>query len=310
MAHDSIDVSDSFTWEEGLPRPQWEILSTWVESRVEPDDRPAAWTAIGRQWLDRLGEALGPGHRTEESANFLVLAPPKGATPDVLLDFCENCRAALLAVLADVAEYRTGKQVVIGLSGADAYYQYLSVFSPEGRQGASVGVQIREGFPHVALNATSDGNELGATLAHELTHAALQHLGLPLWVEEGLAQMFEHDMTPKGQRLLDAEAARLHKKFWAKHGLDLFWRGEGFTRADKAQKLSYELAEVLMRLLVEDHRPRWFGLAKEPQRRFFAFLREADEVDCGEAAARKHLGMGLGDVAAKFLGPGDWEPGL
>ena len=72
--------------------------------------------------------------------------------------------------------------------------------------------------------------------------------------------------------------------------------------------MSYQLAEVLMRLLVADHRPRWFGLSRERQRRFFAFLQEADRTDCGEAAAQEHLGFGLEQLANQFLGPGDWAP--
>src|SRR5262249_41508680 len=144
------------------------------------------------------------------------------------------------------------------------------------------------------------------TLAHELTHASLSHLSLPQWVEEGLAQMFEHDMTGRSLLLVNEEMAREHKRYWKKHNLDLFWRGEGFSRPDKGQRLSYQLAEMLLRLLCEDHRPRWFGLDKGPQRRFFAFLCEADASDCGEAAAREHLRFGLGELAARFLGTGDW----
>ena len=37
-------------------------------------------------------------------------------------------------------------------------------------------------------------------------------------------------------------------------------------------------------------------------------LREADREDCGQAAARRHLKSGLGDLAAQFLGPGEWSP--
>lgn len=107
---------------------------------------------------------------------------------------------------------------------------------------------------------------------------------------------------------VDEETADRHKRYWREHGLDGFWCGKGFSSSDKAQPLSYELAEILVRLLVDESRPPWFGRAREPQRRFFAFLRAATAADGGEAGSREHLGYGLGDLAARFLGPGSWSP--
>jgi len=306
---DRLDISDSFTWEEDLPRPQWDLIRTWVEPQVEPDDRAAAWTDIARQWLEKLGGALGRDFRIDESDHFLLLAAHPELPPGALLPLAERCRKTLLTALPGVTAFRVpGKQVVVGLATPELYYTYLSVYYPEGHHGGSAGVHVREGYRHIALHLGQGVPE--STLAHELTHASLAHLTLPQWVEEGLAQMFEHDMTGRAQLLVDAEMAREHKRYWKKHGMDAFWRGEGFTRADKAQRLSYQLAEILLRLLCTDHRPRWFGLDKEPQRQFLAFLREADDSDCGESAAREHLRRGLSDVAGQFLGPGDWSPGL
>lgn len=148
------------------------------------------------------------------------------------------------------------------------------------------------------------------TLAHELIHASLHHRSMPQWLEEGFAQMFEHDMTGRSLLHVDGEMARRHKRYWRKHGLDEFWRGGGFSAPGRVQQLSYELAEILVRLLVDEARPRWFGFVREPQRRFFAFVRQADESDCGEAACREHLQYGLGDLAARFLGPGSRSPGM
>ena len=54
----------------------------------------------------------------------------------------------------------------------------------------------------IALDA-KNGKELWIledTLGHELTHVSLHHLSMPQWLEEGLAQMFEHNMT--GRSLL------------------------------------------------------------------------------------------------------------
>lgn len=282
-----------------------------MESR-EPEARRDALLAAARQWLLELGRALGGGYETVESRHFLALAPGARGIARPLVSFAQRCRATLRSVLGDVADFDTfGKPVVVVLEGRGVYYRYISRYDPEGEYGLSIGMHIRNGFPHVAMHGRYLW-DLERTLAHELTHVALHHLSMPLWQEEGLAQMFPHDMTPRPMDWafqVDAETADRHKRYWGEHGLNAFWRGEGFSSSDKAQGLSYELAEILVRLPVDDSRPRWFGRVREPQRRFFAFLRAASESDCGEAASREHLGFGLvGDLAARFLGPGSWSP--
>jgi hypothetical protein len=307
MSSERLDISDSFTWEEGLPRPQWEILDAWAKSRDDQEGFSDGWTDSCRQWLEKLGETLGKQYRSTESENFLLLAPHPEPPGEVLAAFGEQCRDKLLTSLQGVTAFRApGKQVALVLRNSDTYYKYLSVYYPEGHHGGSSGVHIREGYPHIALWGPQLA-QLENTLAHEMTHASLVHLSLPQWVEEGLAHMFEHNMTGRSLLLVDGEMARRHKRYWGRNGLEAFWRGEGFSRPGKVQELCYQLAEILIRLLIEDYRPRWFGLDKGPQRRFFAFLREADMLDCGESAAREHLGIGLGELAGRFLGPGEWS---
>jgi len=310
MSASELDISGLLTREEGLPRPQWDLIGPWIEAHCAPDARRDAWTAVERQWLAELGPALGGGYEVIESDNFLALAAGADEIGSRLVQFGERCRAAMLSALGGVADFEgLGKQLVVALRTRDHYYRYIAPHYPDGEHGGSVGVHIREGYPHVALH----GKQLWAlenTLAHELTHVALHHLSMPQWLEEGLAQMFEHDMTGRQLLEVDAEMAGRHKRYWGKHGLDELWRGDGFSRPGKVQELSYQLAEVLVRLLVEEGRPRWFGWVRGPQRRLFAFLRGASASDCGEAACRDHLGLGLSDLAARFLGPGDWSPGL
>ena len=227
-----------------------------------------------------------------------------------MLSFAERCRDGVVAILGDIAKFiGPGKGVVIVLNGTEKYYNYVAHRTPEGLQGTSAGMQIRTGYPHIAMNAGLQ-EQSASILAHETLHTALMHLTLPQWVEEGLAMMFQHDMSACGLLQLDQEMANEHKKYWRKHSLDSFWRGDGFHRAGKVQKLSYQLAEILMRLLVEEHRPRWFSFSKERQKKLFQFLRFAEVVDCGAESAQSHLGMTLSEIAGKFLGPGEWEPSL
>ena len=240
----------------------------------------------------------------------MALVPESHVSGRYLLSIAERCRTAIPSVLGEVADFEgLGKHVLMALRVQDDYYRYISYFYPEGNFGGSAGIHLCENLAHIALNGTFRWM-LESTVAHELTHVSLRHLSMPQWAEEGLARMFEHDLGDTPLLMVDAEMAGQHKRYWGKRGLDAFWRGEGFSRPGKVQELSYQLAEILIRLLVEETRPRWFGFVKAPQRRLFAFLREANVVDCGEAACRAQLGFDLSDLAAKFLGPGSWSPSL
>ena len=305
------EIASFLTWDEGLPRPQWDVIAAELERRSPPEEQAAAWVDVAQQWLEALGEALGGGYAVEESEHFLLLAPEVELLPRALLCFAEECRRGLLGILPGVADLHSpGKQVVIVLPNADDYYQYVSAFYGEGHYGGSVGLHIRDGYPHIALC----GPELGTleiTLAHEMTHASLVHLDSPQWLEEGMAQLFEHDMSRgRAPFSLDGATARRHRRHWSREGLDAFWSGEGFARPGKVQNLSYQLAEILLRLLAEEHRPRWFGFSRQGPRRLLAFFQEAKAGDAGLAAAEKHLTISLADLAARFLGPGDWGPRL
>ena len=212
------------------------------------------------------------------------------------------------SILDGVARFvAPGKEVAIAFNRVEEYYRYLCPFSPDDDHGGSRGLHLRVGYPHIVLR----GNALWVLediLAHELTHAGLHHLSMPLWLEEGLAQMFRHDMTGRGQSTPTAETAARHNRYWKKHGLDEFWRGRGFLLPGKARGLNYQLAEVLARLLVEESRPRWFGLVRDTPDRFLAFLEMAKDADCGELACQQCFGMSLSKLAATFLGEGNWSP--
>lgn len=95
-------------------------------------------------------------------------------------------------------------------------------------------------------------------------------------------------------------------RLWRRAGLGRFWSGEGFHSAGEMQKRSYELAEVLVRNLALDFRPRGFGRDRKPVERLLQFLRHASYEDAGDAAAREWLGRDLAAIVGQFLGPGDW----
>src|SRR5262245_13377424 len=126
---DELDISDSLTWEEGLPRPNWDTIQSWVESR--PDDEPEqAWTVAVRQWLSHLVESLAGAYSTGESDEFLILAPDSEIASS-LVWFAGKCRTRLQSILGSVAQFAApGKQVAVAFDSADDYYRYIAPFFP------------------------------------------------------------------------------------------------------------------------------------------------------------------------------------
>jgi hypothetical protein len=185
-----FDVSESIFWEDDLPHLYWDLIEAYIESLPSEEQR-ATHDDIVRQWLDLLAESLGPQYEQFVTRRFTVLAPPTMPTPPMLARLAEACRDTLEHLLPDVARFPDYNYPIVVLADEDTYYQYLSAYYPEGNHGASAGICIREGLPHIAMRAY-ERIFIDRTLAHELTHTSLTHLEMPQWIEEGLAQMFEH----------------------------------------------------------------------------------------------------------------------
>jgi hypothetical protein len=303
-----MDISNMLEWGTGLPQPNWDLVNVWAASAGGRDPQ-AAWTEFARQWLETLAEALGPGYLVDESESFLMLCGGPAAADASLVCRAEDYRQDLLDGLGDVVRFiAPGKQLVMAFGGADDYRRYVREYFGDGEEGGmSGGMHLRDDYPHIALwGDTLDA--MNMTLAHELTHAGLYHRMMPRWLEEGLAIVAGHAASGSSWGI-SRETAATHRSFWCEYGLDAFWHGGGFSSADEARAMCYELASILVQPLLEDHRPRWFGLSRRHHRAFMAFLREAAEFDAGESACLEHLGLSLDDLATRFLGPGPWRPG-
>jgi tetratricopeptide (TPR) repeat protein len=280
-----------------LPRPNWEVIRAWVEAHVPKGDWALAWSDIVRQWLEMVKEALGGGYQLHDAGDKLLLAPSAFEQPESLIKVAASALTSVQEILGDVVgEGWRGPLPVLVFADADTYYHYISPFFPEGDFGSSAGVCLRREHTHVALYGTSlDRMEM--TLVHELVHACLGHLKLPLWLEEGVTQSTEKKLHSWRRFTLDGEKAQQLKAYWRERGLRDFWWGTGFTLPDEGQQNSYLLARILFHLLVTDY-----------SRQFLLFFRQAREEDAGEGSAREHLGQGLAELASRFLGPGSWAP--
>ena len=299
-----IDISDKLVWDDYFPHPDWETLRPALESQ-DPADRVQAQDDIVRQWLDKLADIF-PGHyRVAESDHHFLLCL-NDFQHRAALGLARECRGFLLRELPGISPLATKVPILIW-HDRKTYYDYLARFYPEGHHGASSGVHIRHDCQHIVLWG-KDLTSVDSTIAHELTHEGLCIADLPLWIEEGLAQIVEHDLTGRQLAPLTTKMAAIQKRYWRRFGLQAFWDGTAFGQASRVSELAYQLAEVLLRLLLDDSRPRWFGLVRSHRPKLVGFLSTASIADAGEAAAQKHLSMTLTELVARFLGPGDWAP--
>lgn len=131
--------------------------------------------------------------------------------------------------------------------------------------------------------------------AHEMTHALLTHLPIPLWLNEGMAVNMEAMICGHLPPRLNRSMLDLHNEFWGESQIQEFWRGDSFSRPDDGQQLSYQLAQVLVSNLSKDYQA------------FEAFANQADFKDGGEAALNRVYGISLGELVDSILGSDNWS---
>ena len=274
-----------------LPRVNWVVVDRWLEaSFVRADRRAGAQLELVLQWLELLAERLGDDYWINSAPRCVLLTNQSRREGDDLLRFAERVLDQIAQLLDTKPDARGApKHVLVRLDSIELYYTYISYYYSEGEYGGSGGMCIREGMPHIAFPRGRGTEQL--VIAHELTHAVLNELDAPHWIEEGVTQIVEQQLAGRPEILLNHETARDLRAYWNSQRLNDFWNGKSFHSPDKGQEFSYQLAEVLVRLILADHR-----------RVFLKFLEEAKREDGGEAAAREHLGKSLNDIAATFLG--------
>lgn len=276
---------------DGLPVPDWEAVESWLQGIPDPQRQAAAWTACERAWLLHLRDVLGEGFQIRESADSMVLSTLDPKLAAYALEFMDRTLKRIVRVLEGVAEAPPwGKDLLIVFDDEDTYYRYAARYYPErGEFAFSSGMHISHGCSHY-ITTKSDLRTIEPVIAHEMTHGCVGHLPLPLWLNEGLAVNTEHRLVGAGTPLFTPQEMHLkHLKFWGHAEIQEFWSGKSFRRPDDGNMLSYELARVL----VDQLSPDW--------KRFAAFVNAASFEDAGAAAARSHLGMSLGALAAAIL---------
>lgn len=288
---------DWFPEVEGIPRPEWDLIGGWIDQQVPEADHGDAYTQVAKEWLTRLGRALPGEYRVEETDSFLVLTAQSERDEKLLTTFAETSRARVAEILKDVTTRDVaGKDVLLVIENEEDYYHYASHFYPtEGEFGASNGMYVPDGYGHF-LVWNHELSDMEANLAYQLSHAWLETLPVPEWLDRGLCLTLESELIGRDQLWMDDELKEAHLSSWNEESIQGLWTGGIFYLSEEWGGLADGLAEILVRFLLED------------RDKFRRFLKEAHYEDGGEEATNTVYERGLGTFVESFLGDGEWSP--
>ena len=284
-------IARTLSREAGFPLVDWDAVHAWL-ANVDEARRNDAWKACERGWLMHLVEALGPSYKLDESPNAIVVSTLEPNVAHATLHYVERTATRITRLLDGVARGPDlGKDIVVVFDDEDTYYHYVSIYYPDGEFATSRGMHLGNGCSHF-VTTKADPREMERVIAHELTHACLAHLDIPLWLHEGLAVNTEARVS--GAQSLryglvemqrSQEVHDKHLAFWNEARMQAFWSGEAFHTPGDDSTLAYDLARVMVEMMSKD----WNA--------FRAFASAARWEDGGAEAARQHLGLDLGEYA-------------
>jgi hypothetical protein len=277
---------------EGLPIIDWGATVDWAAQAPDGSSASRRVAECKHGWLLHLRDALGQGYELYESRHAAVLAPYTERFAKVMLEFIERTRRRVAATIEGLGEFQDDQQeILIVFDDEETYYRYVShVYPTDGEFAFSSGMFLHAGCPHFVTVHAEDTHTVERVIAHEMTHASLAHLRIPLWVNEGMAVNVENRLAGKLPKLFTpAEMREKHLAFWNKDTIQEFWSGHAFGRPDDGSMLAYDLGQILVEILAG----HWNA--------FRAFALEASYEDAGASAALERLGIDLGESVASIF---------
>ncbi len=241
------------------------------------------------------GERFGRQQLVHETRNFLCLSDLDPEKTRTLLAYAESVLSTIRGMLKDAAwtGYH-GKHVLMFFSDPEDYFAYISFFYPEGAHPSRFR-DIYNRWLRPYCFAVCECFSAENVIVHELLHNLLCHLRIPAWLNEGLAVMIEAQVAHRSFHI-NHELADRHCRHWNEENIQAFWAGRSFHTPGDDSELSYSLGGIFVTLLSRNGAD------------FIAFITKADWRDAGQDAALTFLDRDLGEVAAEFLGPGNWRP--
>jgi len=285
----------------GFPILDWEALETWADAAATPESRQDAIELGRRAWLMHLRDCIGPYAQLVETETAWVVSSFEPAVANATARYVATARGRIARLLDGVAKFpERSRTIVVAFDNQDQYYRYITNYYPEeGEFAFSSGLFVKHGCPHF-LMVLDDLSAMEPVIAHEMTHYALSHLELPLWLDEGIAVNTEHQVSVRYRNAnRDIEVMNSHADFWTGERMQEFWSGASFTRTDDGNSLSYDLARNIVALIGRE----WGSFSR--------FVHGVKRDDAGAAAALAELDLDLGELAAAAIGlkPGKgWSP--
>jgi hypothetical protein len=281
-----------------FPRRDWAAVWSRIEPVADEAERAKLWATAGHEWLTEVAAVLGPDYAVHEVSGFWLVSNRPAADLKGIGSQLRNARARILSELEGIAARDPWSPLaILWLEDEHRYYEYVSYFYPESGEFAfSGGMFLPGGYPHFVFPHYDESWQLERVVSHELTHALVRHLPLPLWLNEGMAVTLEEMIAGVPHAAINEQTLKEHREYWNPELIQKFWSGESFSQSDQGSALSYALGQLLVLNLGHDF-PR-----------FREFAVSCDHADSGEAAAYEAFGVSLGDLVAGFMGEGDWAP--
>lgn len=259
------------------------------------DEIEAEWNAALVKWQREISAATGVSFTATHSANFLVYSDEDFAInrSSWLLKSAERILDSVLVLLPRIAKKDAlFKYIILVFKDIDLYISYVRVVWPDTKPTMipSSGILVPCDVHHFVFPE----QDLGVTegiLAHDLTRASLQHLQLPVWLEEGLAANVEMEVTGYPRLLFDNENINAHRNFWNVDRIQHFWSGSSFYEGDELSAFSRSLSHLLVFVLIKNY----------PAHGVECFIGDANFKDGGEQSAQIHLDSSLGDILTRLL---------
>ena len=296
-----FSIAENLLDGQGFPILDWKKLADWSASAPTPEQASAAIELGRRAWLLHMRESLSEYAHLLETGEAWVLSSYETKVALAAARFVATARQRISGVLDGVARFPAGsRSILVVFDNQDQYYRYVTNYYPEeGEFAFSSGIFVDPGCPHF-VTVLDDLATIEPVIAHEMTHSALAYLGLPRWLDEGIAVSTEQQVSmshryPSAQ----IELMNKHREFWNTERMQEFWSGESFHRTDDGNSLSYDLARSIVALTGRE----WPTFTK--------FVLAAKRADAGAAAAMTALNLDLGELAAAALRlprQADWSP--
>ena len=295
-----LRFASSLVMHEGYPMLDAQAADTWLQGVCDGEPRARARGAIERGWLLHLREALGVHFRLVETGGVSVVSSLEDNVVAATLDFVARTSRRIRRVLKELAKDTPDRHVLVVFDDDDSYYRYVAYYYPEDGVYAPSGGMFIDAVCSHFVTVKSDLRAIEPVIAHEMTHAALAHLPLPLWLNEGLAVNIESRLSGASPAPhTPGEMNQMHRAYWNVSTIKQFWSGDAFHDAGEGVTLAYDLARILVEQLSRD-----WG-------RFKQFVRTADFDDSGAAAARTSLSIELGNAVCALLEretSSEWSP--